>query len=210
MSEEHDMRELDRTIALLRDAAPPFDAPPDLASRVHQAVIALDAPEPEPVREKAGRLAISKPRLSWPRFALAGGLAVALVAAVLAVTQIAGEPDGVLEVSGELASADGATLASVEVREIGIGRIVDLESDALPILPKGEYYEVWFVGPGDSEADPNRISAGTFHPDADGISDLELKAAVDPALFPVIEITSEPGDGDPAPSGDVVATLDSA
>lgn len=211
MSDEHDMRELDRTIALLREAAPPFDAPPDLASRVHQAVIELDQPAEAPAPRAKSRRAFSVPRPSWPRnFALAGGFAVALAAAVLAGTQIGSGPDGELEVTGDLASADGTALASVEVREIGIGRIVDLESDSLPILPKSEYYEVWFVGPGDSESSPNRISAGTFHPDADGSSDVELKAAVNPELFPVIEITSEPGDGDPAPSGAVVATLDSA
>lgn len=213
MSDERDMRELDRTIALLREAAPPFDAPPDLASRVHQAVIDLDqpaeAPAPAPTAER--KPAFSIPRPSWPRnFALAGGFAVALAAAVFAGTQIGNGPDGELEVTGDLASANGTALASVEVREIGIGRIVDLDSDELPILPGGEYYEVWFVGPGDSESSPNRISAGTFHPDADGSSDVELKAAVNPELFPLIEITSEPGDGDPASSGNVVATLDSA
>jgi hypothetical protein len=211
MSEEQDMRELERTIALLREAAPPFEAPPDLAASVHQAVLDSErrpaeagAPEPAP------RRSFSLSRSSWSqRFAFAGGLAVALALAVFAGTQVGGGPEGELEVSGDLAAADGTTVASVEVREIGIGRIVDIESDDLAILPKGEYYEVWFVGPGDSPESPNRISAGTFHPDADGRSDLELKAAVDPALFPVIEITSEPGDGDPAPSGDVVATLDS-
>jgi len=123
---------------------------------------------------------------------------------------IGDRPSGELEVSGQLAAAPGGGSASVEVREIGIGRVIDLESDDLAILPKGEYYELWFVGPGDSPSDPNRISAGTFHPDVDGNSDVELKAAVDPVLFPVIEITAEPADGDPVSSGNVVASLDSS
>ena len=84
---------------------------------------------------------------------------------------------------------------------IGIGRTVDLESDSLKILPKGEYYEVWFVGPGDTPAKPNRISAGTFHPDDEGRSKVELTAAVDPSKYPELSVTAEPGDGNPAPNG---------
>lgn len=203
------LEELAATAALVRAAAPPFDTPPDLASRVHAAVIALDDEEPTPFRAtRPGP--VKTPRWSWPRrLMLANGLAIAAIAAVVVALQVGGGKDGVVEVSGDLTAADGATVAAVEVREIGIGRIVDLESDELPILPKGEFYEVWFVGPGDSAGSPNRISAGTFHPNPDGRSDLELKAAVDPSLFPRIEITAEPGDGDPAPSGTVVAELDS-
>lgn len=63
---------------------------------------------------------------------------------------------------------------------------------------------MWFVGPGDSRKRPNRISAGTFHPDEKGGSDVELKAAVDPKLYTRMEVTSEPGDGDPRANGRVV------
>ena len=74
----------------------------------------------------------------------------------------------------------------------------------LPILPTGEYYQVWFVGPDDEPGAPDRISAGTFHPDPQGRSDVRFAAAVDPALYPIVEITAEPGDGDPLPTGPVV------
>ena len=79
--------------------------------------------------------------------------------------------------------------------------MITLRTDELPILPKGEYYELWFVGPGDTPAAPNRISAGTFHLDENGRSSVNLAAAVDPALYPVLSVTAEPGDGDPAPDG---------
>jgi hypothetical protein len=75
-----------------------------------------------------------------------------------------------------------------------------IEGDELPILPKGEYYELWFVGPGDRPGRVNRISAGTFHPDAQGRSNVRFAAAVDPAKYPGLAVTEEPGDGDPAPS----------
>ncbi len=89
----------------------------------------------------------------------------------------------------------------MEVRKTGIGRVIRFESDDLPILPKGEYYELWFVGPGDTRSEPNRISAGTFHPDAQGRSHVRFAAAVDPALYPVLSVTAEPGDGNPERTG---------
>jgi hypothetical protein len=96
---------------------------------------------------------------------------------------------------------DGPAAAEVEVRKTGIGRVVSLSSGTLPILPKGEYYELWFVGPGDRPGRPNRISAGTFHPDENGRSNVTFAAAVDPTLYPVLSVTAEPGDGDPRPTG---------
>jgi len=65
---------------------------------------------------------------------------------------------------------------------------------------KGDYYALWFVGPGDSAQSPNRISAVTFHPDPDGGSRVRFAAAVDPAKYPVLAVTVEKGDGDPAPT----------
>ena len=114
--------------------------------------------------------------------------------------QLGGGPAGELELRAVLGSPNGAE-ATVEVRKTGIGRVIQLQTDELPILPKGDYYELWFVGPGDTPARPNRISAGTFHPDENGRSDVTFAAAVDPALFPVLSVTAEPGDGDPRPTG---------
>jgi len=86
------------------------------------------------------------------------------------------------------------------VRETGIGRIVSFDSRDLPILPKGDYYALWFVGPGDSSRSPNRISAGTFHPDPNGRSEVTFAAAADPKKYPVLAVTTEAGDGDPSPT----------
>ena len=51
-----------------------------------------------------------------------------------------------------------------------------------------------------SSGDVARISAGTFHPDAEVRTDVDLFAAVDPRRYPVMTITAEPDDGDPGPS----------
>ncbi len=102
----------------------------------------------------------------------------------------------------------GPAQADVEVRKTGIGRVIRFESDDLPILPKGEYYELWFVGPGDTRSRPNRISAGTFHPDEQGRSEVRFAAAVDPAEYPVLSVTAEPGDGNPERTGPEVLRSD--
>lgn len=112
---------------------------------------------------------------------------------------------GTVEYAGPMAGPDGRPAeAQLSVIATGIGRVVELDTAVLPILPTGELYEVWFVGPDDAPGTPDRISAGTFHPDRAGLSQVRFAAAVDPALYPVVEITAEPGDGNPAATGTVV------
>lgn len=107
---------------------------------------------------------------------------------------------GVVEFDVTMRSSGTEQTATATGVRTGIGRTVKLRTDDLPILPKGELYELWFVGPGDTVSSPNRISAGTFHPDDLGRSRVDLTAAVDPAKYPVLTITAEPGDGNPLPS----------
>ncbi len=133
-------------------------------------------------------------------------MALALVAA-LAVSRFRDDdgggdiPAGEPELMARLVSQDDSgRTASARVDMLGTGRVVSFDTDDLPILPKGEYYELWFIGPRDSREDPNRISAGTFHPDPQGRSQVRFHAAVDPTKYPVLSVTAEPGDGDPRPS----------
>jgi len=189
------------------------------------------AREPDPARVTALRAAVAEraataaasprarvalvppagPRRRWPVPTGIGIGAAAAVAAFLLGGALAHRDDPVRpdpEFAATLVSPGGDATAAVTGTKVGIGRVVRLASDDLPILPTGELYEVWFVGPGDTPDAPQRISAGTFHPDADGRSRVELTAAVDPALYPIIAVTAEPGDGDPAPSGVEVLRAD--
>lgn len=125
---------------------------------------------------------------------------VAVAAALVAFVLLSSD-GGVVEFDGVMVSSDGGETAQVTVEALGIGRRISLDTDDLPILPTSEYYELWFVGPGDTPQSPDRISAGTFHPDDDGRSQIEFVAAVDPTLYPTIVITAEPGDGNPLPGG---------
>jgi Anti-sigma-K factor rskA len=157
-------------------------------------------------------VAPTRPRarlLRHGRLALAGGLALALALGALAGTLLDRDagPSGTLELEATLRAPAGVAAATATVRETGIGRLIEFRTDELPILPTGEYYELWFVGPGDRPEQPNRISAGTFHPDPEGRSQVSFTAAVDPAKYPDLAVTAEPGDGDPSPSGpDVLRT----
>ncbi len=192
-----DRDDLSAVEQLLRTMAPPDQPPPALRRRTLAAVGAAQRAAAAP----APRRRLPTLRLRW-----AVGFAAA-AAAVAIVAVLAGREPGTLELEAELRAANGA-VATAEVREIGIGRTVEFNSDDLPILPRGEFYELWFVGPGDRPGRPNRISAGTFHPDADGRSHVRFTAAVDPARYPVLVVTAEPGDGDPAPSSAEVLRSD--
>ncbi len=120
--------------------------------------------------------------------AIVVGLGIGLVTRRPGSQQVA---DGVREFSATLQAPDGGATAVVTGTRTGIGRVLGLRTDELPILPTGEYYEVWFVGPGDSPLSPNRISAGTFHPDELGRTDVVLTAAVDPSKYPELSVTAE-------------------
>jgi hypothetical protein len=208
----------------IRDAVPP----PELRDRVMAAVaqaaaqdaggVAPGSAEAAPDERRrngapAPRPSLRERILPVPNLALAG-VAAALVAVALivggAIESGKDGPSGELEVAGTMtAPGGGAGSGEITVREAGIGRLIAFETDELPILPAGEYYELWFVGPGDTPSDPNRISAGTFHPDPEGRSDVEFTAAVDPAKYPVVSVTAEPADGDPERAGPEVLRLDS-
>ena len=184
-----DLHELENATRLLRGAVTVVAPPPGLKGNVLLAVEqAATGQAPAPRRRAGGSGSRSAPR------------ALAAAAAILLLAVRAGGPAGELELQAVLGSPNGAE-ATVEVRKTGIGRVIQLQTDELPILPKGDYYELWFVGPRDTAARPNRISAGTFHPDENGRSDVTFAAAVDPALYPVLSVTAEPGDGDPRPTG---------
>ena len=189
---------LRRVATTLDDAIPPIAPPASLELRILSAVLADSAtPAPAPVQAPA-RWGLGLRRRLRPLAAVAAVTAAILVAVLVFR---GGGGNGVLELETVMRAPVGSAQASLEVRKTGIGRVVTLRSDTLPILPRGEYYEVWFVGPGDRPTRPNRISAGTFHPDEDGRSLVTFAAAVDPALYPVVSVTAEPGDGDPRATG---------
>ena len=185
-------------IAALRDAAE------DARRNRSSAAIAGEAARPSPISGLVRRRGVA----SW---LVAAAVLVAFALGVGVARSLDDRDDTVETATGDM-EFDGAmtgpagerALAELQVTATGIGRVVDLATDVLPILPTGEFYEVWFVGAQDSPTTPDRISAGTFHPDPDGRSRVRFAAAVNPELYPVVEITSEQGDGNPLSSGRIV------
>ena len=176
---------------LVARAVPAYDVPPIVETRVLAAV------------ERAATGPLTSPGRRLGRLVPVAVAAALVAGAVVAGTRLDhGGGSSTLELEAVLRPpGGGADRATVTVRKAGFGRLIAFRSDDMPILPAGEYYELWFVGRGDTLARPNRISAGTFHPDERWRSKVDLTAAVDPALYPVLSVTSEPADGDPARTG---------
>ena len=193
----------DDVLAQLAEALDPGERAPSPArvAALRDAVSAHAAAQPDSTRLTSRRVL----RLATPVFAVAASVAVFILGGAVLGGRDATERNEVAGANPEFAvtlvSADGSARASVDGYLTGIGRVVQLRTDDLPILPTGQFYELWFVGPGDSPNAPNRISAGTFHPDERGRSHVDFAAAVNPKLYPTLSITAEPGDGDPRPSG---------
>jgi anti-sigma-K factor RskA len=183
---------LEDAAGLLTEAAPPYAMPAGLKAQTFAAI------------EREAGSPVVRPLLGgrrWSRVAAAAAAAAAVAGlAFVAGTQLE-RADGTIELQAVLSAPRGPAEASVEVRKTGIGRVIEFDTDDLRILPRGDYYELWFVGPGDTRSAPNRISAGTFHPDEQGRSHVRFAAAVDPALYPVLSVTAEPGDGNPERTG---------
>ena len=62
-------------------------------------------------------------------------------------------------------------------------------------------YELWAVNPQDTLERPQRVSLGTFTTAADGSARLTAFTAAPADRFPVVGVTLEPVDGNPARTG---------
>jgi anti-sigma-K factor RskA len=87
----------------------------------------------------------------------------------------------------------------VRVDEVGENLRVELEVWDMPELKDDEYYEMWYYLEGGG-----RISCGTFRVGPEGRTTVNLAAPASATVYPEIEITREPGDGDPGSSGEAV------
>jgi Anti-sigma-K factor rskA len=187
--------ELSAPAELRRQAVPAYDMPPDFEvttlAAVERGASENGVPPSPPAR-----------RVLWPRRLAFAAAAIAAGALVIVPRLDRPVDGGQVELEAVLVPPTGGPeRATAVVEKTGIGQEVSFRSDDLPILPRGEYYELWFVGPGDTRRRPNRISAGTFHPDEQGRSAVELTAAVDPTLYPILSVTAEPAGRHPERTG---------
>jgi anti-sigma-K factor RskA len=180
----------DRTLAAVRQAA----------ARAATAPAEAPAPAEEPVSVAA---APPRPRLPWwrRRWAVVA-VAAAALAAALAV------PGALLRGGGSevtrltlVAAEGGGGRGQVTVTQTAAGRSFDVRIQGLRPPPLGSLYELWAVSPRDTLEHPQRVSLGTFTTDANGSARLTAFTAAPADRFPVLGVTLEPVDGNPARTG---------
>jgi anti-sigma-K factor RskA len=179
---------------LLEQAAPPVEVPPWLRERTFAAV------------ERAAAQQRRRRRLRLTLTAVAACL-VLVVAFVggYTLSQVGPFADRGRVIAFALAAPDGgAARATAKVRQVGDGLAITMEVSGLAPNPPGSVYECWYVGPGDSLARPNRVSAGTFTVGADGRASLRMHSAADLQRYPAMGVTLERDRGNPARTGDKV------
>lgn len=179
---------------LLEQAAPPVEVPPSLRERTFAAV------------ERAAAQQRRRRRLRLALTAVAACL-VLVVAFVggYTLSRVGPFADRGRVIEFALAAPDGGPArATAKVRQVGDGLAITMEVSGLAPTPPGSVYECWYVGPGDSLARPNRVSAGTFTVGADGRASLRMHSAADLQRYPAMGVTLERDRGNPARTGDKV------
>lgn len=138
------------------------------------------------------------------RLPAAAAAALAGVAALVAgLVLMGGRSTPVREIT--LVAAQGVqaeAVARLHREEAGV--VIELSVAGLPVPPEGSFYECWYVGDDDSPERPARLTAGTFLVAGEGTTEVRMTTAADREHFPRIEVTLEPGDGDPRSTGPVV------
>lgn len=175
-AELEELSGLPALLELASDESPPV--PPDLRDRVVATATA------------GGRRGRRRPALLAAAAAALAGLVLG-AGAVLALT---GEPpaDARLTLDEPALAAAEAFAGRAELRDTPAGVRVDLEASGLPAGHDVGYYHVWLEWPSG-----NRISAGTFVPDADGETAATLTCGGELADYAALAITAHARDAEP-------------
>jgi hypothetical protein len=163
--------------------------------------IATTIPSPDPGHTEIGPrrspARVSRPARRWmPTLAAAAALtAVLFVAAgIVRVTHgSSGEVAGRAELTSESLPISNDLVGRAELIELADRREIDLDLPGLPDLDDA-YYELWLLAPDGSRL--QSLGATT------GRGRFLVPAVIDPKQFPVVDISREPPDGNPAHSGD--------
>ena len=164
-------------------APPPLRAPGDLAAR-----------PPRRGRRRAGTGRLARPLVLRPALAAAAALVLVALGAAGALL-VGGDDNGAPGREVVLAPVgDGPRGARADARLQSAA--MHLTVSGLPRVAGGGFYEVWML------RDPQHLVAvGSFRVGADGRARIDLPVTASPRRFPVLDISREPADGDPAHSG---------
>jgi anti-sigma-K factor RskA len=199
--------ELGPTARLLQTAAPAAVPPPSLQTatlaRVAQEA-ATARPTAATARPTAATAAPTRPiavtaqrgdgRSRWRRWnvrmmALA---AVVVIAAAAIGTALALSRSSSVETYNIALSSGPGQVASGQavVRQTGSGWSVQLTVAHLPGLGSGQFYECWWIDPGDRSGHP-AIPAGTFTVGSSGTATIAMASAADPDTYTTVQITAQ-------------------
>ncbi|WP_104133332.1 anti-sigma factor [Cryobacterium sp. M91] len=173
------------------DAAAPPQAPASpVADPAAAEPTAESSVEPAPVRLLSLR--------RWVPFAAAAGMIGLIGGIAIGVASTAGPPPEQVVAEGALDALPGwAASGSVRVEQTADGRrsvVVDLDA---PNPPGTGLREVWLL-----KADASGLVSIGF---LDGsFGRFTIPASVDLAQYPLVDVSAEPADGDPAHSGDSI------
>lgn len=166
-------------------------APPDLWNRIAAAVDAGPRHALTPVTDRDDPTpSIVSPRRRW-RFATAGlaAAAAAAIAVVVIVTDDGSDTQVLATVDLEPLAGSGSGRAELVRTDDTLHLRVETQDLAAP----DGYFEVWLINPSVTEL----VSLGPLREDGE----YDVPPGVDPAAFPIVDVSAEPVDGDPSHSG---------
>lgn len=150
---------------------------------------------PEVTQGASGPAPIKAVRVKQIPLMLAAA-AAAVVVLIGAAVLVQSRPEEELIASATLEQLEplGSLSASATLVEDGDGqtRLV-IEAVDMPEAPDGESYELWLIDEG--VTDPRSLGEVT------GSGEIVVPNTVDPSSHPIVDISLEPNDGDPAHSG---------
>lgn len=128
---------------------------------------------------------------------LSAAAAVAVLAGVAATTLGSRGADPVELAAAPLGAVNGSgAAAEAELVREGDGRLhIVLDRASMPAAPTGFFYEIWLVDA--AVTDPRSLSDGAMGERRD----FTVPEGVDPARYPVIDVSLEPDDGNPSHAG---------
>jgi len=198
--------------ALLAQAAPATPVPDGLRARTLTAVRerAADAEraaeaERAPMEPAVAEAPVPLRRAWWRRrwvLVVAVAAALVLALAVPGALRLFGGDGGGEVTRLTLVAAEGAKgRGQVAITRTAAGRSFAVRIEGLAPPPAGSLYELWAVNLRDTLQRPLRVSLGTFTTGADGSAHLTAFTAAPADQFPVVGVTLEPVDGNPARTG---------
>jgi len=180
------------------------EPPPDLWARIEAATSGAEeqaaeaetveaATEPVPLADRRAR---GRRRFAAAWVAVAAAVLLVVATATLLLVRDGDAPPEVVA-SAVLDEIPGTGSARADVVQLDSGGLrLDLEIEGVDA--GSGFLELWLLGPGESEGELRLLSLGIVA----GPGSYPVPSGIDLNAFPIVDISAEPFDGDPAHSGD--------